>query len=439
MRFAAADALSSRSCRACRSSSRETRRSDVQRSSDPRVGLKAGFPRCGNRRAQHGAGRKPSEARGILRPESAGRFPDTTGADPRGRRGRPAHSSANTNERHSSAAAARSQQPELRELRSRVPQKPRLRRQLPRVQHLRHRERRKAAAARVGRVPGRPGRRVGSRQPAVHVGRADARPDRLRHGRALQTPVSAERFRGVRIFDISDIRKPKQIAAVQTCRGSHTHTLVADPDDKRNVYIYGSGTGRGAVGRGAGGLLGAGSGRRSEHGAVQHRRHPGAARGAGEGAHRQPPAHLRRPGDRRDRRALERRRSRPGHAARARDQSVPRHHGLSGDWAGRRRVLGQRHPARYLRSGQSGAARSGRGQEFRLLALGDVQQRRHEGDLHRRMGRRHAPRCRATRSADLGRRTRSSTSSIGSCASPATTSCRRRRPSRKTASRTTAR
>ena len=51
-----------------------------------------------------------------------------------------------------------------------------------------------------------------------------------------------ERFRGVRIFDISDIRNPKQIAAVQTCRGSHTHTLVVDPNDKDNVYIYVSGT-----------------------------------------------------------------------------------------------------------------------------------------------------------------------------------------------------
>jgi len=51
-----------------------------------------------------------------------------------------------------------------------------------------------------------------------------------------------ERFRGVRIFDISDIRNPKQVAAVQTCRGSHTHTLVVDPKDKKNVYIYVSGT-----------------------------------------------------------------------------------------------------------------------------------------------------------------------------------------------------
>jgi hypothetical protein len=54
--------------------------------------------------------------------------------------------------------------------------------------------------------------------------------------------VSTERFRGVRIFDISDITKPKQVAAVQTCRGSHTHTLVTDPKDPNNIYVYGSGT-----------------------------------------------------------------------------------------------------------------------------------------------------------------------------------------------------
>jgi hypothetical protein len=54
--------------------------------------------------------------------------------------------------------------------------------------------------------------------------------------------VSPERFRGIRIFDITDVRKPKQVAAVQTCRGSHTHTLVTDPDDPANLYVYGSGT-----------------------------------------------------------------------------------------------------------------------------------------------------------------------------------------------------
>jgi hypothetical protein len=55
-------------------------------------------------------------------------------------------------------------------------------------------------------------------------------------------PAQKDRFRGVRIFDISDIRNPKQVAAVQTCRGSHTHTLVVDPNDKNNVYIYASET-----------------------------------------------------------------------------------------------------------------------------------------------------------------------------------------------------
>src|SRR2546428_3170718 len=59
----------------------------------------------------------------------------------------------------------------------------------------------------------------------------------------IQDKVSAERFRGIRIFDISDLGKPRQLAAVQTCRGSHTHTLVPDLHDSANLYIYGSGTG----------------------------------------------------------------------------------------------------------------------------------------------------------------------------------------------------
>ena len=60
----------------------------------------------------------------------------------------------------------------------------------------------------------------------------------------VQAPSSPERFRGVRIFDITDLLHPRQIAAVQTCRGSHTHTLVTDPKDKTNIYIYGHGTGQ---------------------------------------------------------------------------------------------------------------------------------------------------------------------------------------------------
>ncbi|MFZ0432056.1 MAG: hypothetical protein WAL86_05115 [Candidatus Acidiferrales bacterium] len=63
------------------------------------------------------------------------------------------------------------------------------------------------------------------------------------HEKERRIPVAQkDRFRGVRIFDISDIQNPKQVAAVQTCRGSHTHTLVVDPNDKENVYIYVSGT-----------------------------------------------------------------------------------------------------------------------------------------------------------------------------------------------------
>jgi hypothetical protein len=59
----------------------------------------------------------------------------------------------------------------------------------------------------------------------------------------VQETVSTERFRGIRIFDISDVSRPKQVAAIQTCRGSHTHTLVTDPKDSANLFVYGSGTG----------------------------------------------------------------------------------------------------------------------------------------------------------------------------------------------------
>jgi hypothetical protein len=54
--------------------------------------------------------------------------------------------------------------------------------------------------------------------------------------------VSADRFMGVRIFDITNPARPRQVAAVQTCRGSHTHTLVPDARDPAHVYIYVSGT-----------------------------------------------------------------------------------------------------------------------------------------------------------------------------------------------------
>ena len=131
----------------------------------------------------------------------------------------------------------------------------------------------------------------------------------------VPTPVSAERFRGVRIFDITDLNKPKQVAAVQTCRGSHTHTMVDDPHDKANLYIYGSGTGSVRSGDELAGCSGRQARGRSEHGALQHRRDRGAARGSGEREDRQPAAHLRRRRPRATRRTVEGRRPRPRHAA----------------------------------------------------------------------------------------------------------------------------
>jgi hypothetical protein len=54
--------------------------------------------------------------------------------------------------------------------------------------------------------------------------------------------VSAERFRGLRIFDISDLARPVQVGQVQTCRGSHTHSVVAGPGDDGKIIVYNSGT-----------------------------------------------------------------------------------------------------------------------------------------------------------------------------------------------------
>ncbi|MGH9466727.1 MAG: LVIVD repeat-containing protein [Terriglobales bacterium] len=55
-------------------------------------------------------------------------------------------------------------------------------------------------------------------------------------------PPDPDRARGVRIFDISNPLRPRSVAMVQTCRGSHTHTIVTDPNDPNNIYIYVSGT-----------------------------------------------------------------------------------------------------------------------------------------------------------------------------------------------------
>ena len=116
----------------------------------------------------------------------------------------------------------------------------------------------------------------------------------------VQEKVSTERFRGIRIFDISDLKKPRQVAAIQTCRGSHTHTLVPDPNDKTNIYVYGSGT---SSVRSAEELAGCSGLKPDEDPNTAlfsidvikvSLAHPETA------AHRQPSAHFRRPEDRRD-------------------------------------------------------------------------------------------------------------------------------------------
>ncbi len=66
--------------------------------------------------------------------------------------------------------------------------------------------------------------------------RVDCSPD------GVPDTVSTARARGIRIYDISDIAHPRRLATVQTCRGSHTHTLVTSPNDDRNVYVYVSGS-----------------------------------------------------------------------------------------------------------------------------------------------------------------------------------------------------
>ncbi len=77
----------------------------------------------------------------------------------------------------------------------------------------------------------------------MSVEQGNGRIDCGTQGTAAQNAPDAERFRGVRIFDISDLSTPRQVAAVQTCRGSHTHSLVPSKTNPSILYVYGSGTG----------------------------------------------------------------------------------------------------------------------------------------------------------------------------------------------------
>ena len=106
---------------------------------------------------------------------------------------------------------------------------------------------------------------------------------------------------------------------------------------------------------------------------------------------------------------------------------LPRHHGLRGARPRGRRLRGQRPADRHLRPGQPEAHRRRRRPAVRVLARRDVLQRRQGRPLHRRVGRRHAPRAAARPTSSAGARTRSTRSSTASSSSAATTSCRSRR------------
>lgn len=72
----------------------------------------------------------------------------------------------------------------------------------------------------------------------MSVEQTTARVDCGREG--ISEDVSADRFRGLRIFDITDPRQPQQVGQVQTCRGSHTHSVVSANEER--VIVYNSGT-----------------------------------------------------------------------------------------------------------------------------------------------------------------------------------------------------
>ena len=174
----------------------------------------------------------------------------------------------------------------------------------------------------------------------------------------VTTPVSAERFRGVRIFDISDVkqaeadRRRADVPRIAHAHAGHRSEGQGEPLHLRIRHEHG------AIGRGARRLLRADPKEDPNTAlfsidviqvplAAPEKAHivnrPRIFADPATGAHRRPVA---------------RRRSRPGHAEDVGDRPVPRHHGVPGNRARGRGLLGQRHPARHLRSGAPGPARS---------------------------------------------------------------------------------
>ena len=252
---------------------------------DPRVGLKPGLRDAGQAARNMELVASLPKPQGFFDPsEPAGEptAPETHDADNSAIPSQPRRASRRRS--RAAGAAARTAASGLNFANSDLAfsGKSRVHRQLQRVQHLRHRDAEEAAAARVGRLSR--AARATSRSTATCC---SCRSSRRAAGSTAARRASGDRsapsaFAASASSTSATCKHPKQVAAVQTCRGSHTHTLVIDPKDKANLYVYGSGTGTVRAGRGARRLLRAGSRRRSEHRALQHRRHPGAARRAAD-------------------------------------------------------------------------------------------------------------------------------------------------------------
>jgi hypothetical protein len=207
--------------------------------------------------------------------------------------------------------------------------------------------------------------------------------------------VSEQRFRGLRIFDISDLTRPKQVGAVQTCRGSHTHTVVDRPDNDGRIIVYNSGTARCATRR------------RTRW--LPRRRSPEDERTAlfsidvieipvdrpVDARIIHSPAVFADPGTG----ILAGLWERGDHGPDTQTTSETNHcHDITVFPASghrRRRLLRQRHPVRHLRPDQPGAHRRGDRPGICLLAFGHLQQRRHQGAFTDEWGGGSRARCRA--------------------------------------------
>ena len=161
-------------------------------------------------------------------------------------------------------------------------------------------------------------------------------------------PPSPDRIKGIRIFDITDVSQPKQVAEVQTCRGSHTHTLVIDPKDKDNIYVYISGSAGVRPAEELSGCSGADPDKDPDTALFTivvikvPLAHPEQAKVVAS------PRIFTDPADWKRERPLEGRQSRRRHSDDVDDKGLPRHHRTFGPRAGCRCVFRQWNPAEHL-------------------------------------------------------------------------------------------